>query len=109
MVRALVGASGRTRIYIKILWDFNVQIDREIQTRRPDILVKNRKDNECFIIDIAVLADAKESLTKSKKEFQDVRTEVARLWNTKSCVVPFMVTSLGMAPESLAKYLKKIG
>ena len=38
---------------VKILWDFNIQTDREIKHRRPDIVELNKEKNECTIIDVA--------------------------------------------------------
>ena len=42
----------------KLLGDFNIQTDKEIQMRRPDLIVVNRRDSHCFIIDIAVPNDS---------------------------------------------------
>ena len=38
----------------KLLWDFNIQTDKGIQAQRLDLVLVNRRDNQCFIIDIAV-------------------------------------------------------
>ena len=42
----------------KILWDFNVQTDNEIQARRPDIVIHDKSNKICFIIDVAIPDDA---------------------------------------------------
>ena len=42
----------------KLLWDFNIWTDKEIQERRPDLVVVSRRDNQWFIIDIAVPNDS---------------------------------------------------
>ena len=34
----------------KILWDFTIQCDREIEARRPDIVFVDKKEREGFII-----------------------------------------------------------
>ena len=39
---------------VKILWDFNIQVDKFIEARRPDIILIRKKKIECLIIDIAV-------------------------------------------------------
>ena len=44
---------------VKILWDFNIQTDREIKHRRPDIVVVNKEKNECTIIDVENPGDHK--------------------------------------------------
>ena len=36
----------------KILWDFNIQTDRVIEQRRPDITVVEKYARKCFIIDV---------------------------------------------------------
>ena len=79
----------------KLLWDFNIQTDEEIQTRRPDLVVVNRRDNHCFIIDIAVPNDS--GIFEKEKEkiekYQDLRREIAKLLeqSIKSSVVPVVV------------------
>ena len=35
----------------KILWNSNLQTDNEIQARRPDIVIHNKSNKICFIID----------------------------------------------------------
>ena len=42
----------------KLLWDFLIQTDHEIQSRRPDIVFLDKEGNQCFIVDIAVPGDA---------------------------------------------------
>ena len=85
--------------HVKLLWDFNIQTSTYIQARRPDVVVVDRDKKTCNIIDIAVPGDA--GIVEKEKEklekYQDLRREVARLWNVKAKVVPilwFHVTSL---------------
>ena len=67
----------------KLLWDFNIQADKEIQARRPDLIVVNRRDNQCFIIDITVRNDS--GIFEKEKEkiekYQDLRRKIAELWS----------------------------
>ena len=42
---------------MKIPWDFNIQTDHLIEHRRPDIVVVNKKNSTCDIIDVAVPGD----------------------------------------------------
>ena len=39
---------------IKILWDVSIQCDHVIEDRRPDIVIINKEDENCFIVDIAI-------------------------------------------------------
>ena len=41
----------------KLLWDFNIQTDHLIPARRPDLIIINKKNRTCKIVDFAVPAD----------------------------------------------------
>ena len=41
----------------KILWDFGIQTDKEIEHQRPNIVVIDKEKRECKIIDIIVPGD----------------------------------------------------
>ena len=41
----------------KILWDFSIQTDHVIEPRRPDLVVGDKKEITCKIIDFAVSGD----------------------------------------------------
>ena len=49
---------------VKDLWDVMIQFDREIMARKPDIVVVNKNERICAIIDIAIIGD----ITVSEKE-----------------------------------------
>ena len=39
---------------VKILWNFNIQIDHAIQHRSPDMVVLYKTERKCHLINIAV-------------------------------------------------------
>jgi hypothetical protein len=39
---------------ITVLWNQGVQTDREVMANRPDIIIKNKKDKICLLIDVAI-------------------------------------------------------
>ena len=43
----------------KILWDFSIQTDHVIEVRRPDLVVVDKKERSCKIIDFAVPIDSR--------------------------------------------------
>ena len=87
----------------KILWDFSIQTDHVIETRRADLLVVDKKKRSCKIIDIAVPGDSKiEEKEKDKIEkYQDLRRELQKIWNVKKKIIPLVLGSLGAYPNSL--------
>ena len=52
----------------KILWDFKIQTDHLIPARRPDLVVINKKERTCHLIDFAVPADHRVKLKKIEKK-----------------------------------------
>ena len=42
---------------VKLLWDFEIQTDRSIEARRPDIVLEQKSKRKVLIIDIAVPED----------------------------------------------------
>jgi hypothetical protein len=44
-------------IIITVLWNQAVNKDREVKANRPDIIIKNKKEKTCKMIDVAIPAD----------------------------------------------------
>ena len=65
----------------KLLWDFNIQTDHLIPTRRPDLIIINKKKRFCKIVDFAVPADHRINLKECAKK--DKYLDLAR--ELKSC------------------------
>ena len=42
---------------VTVLWNQAVHTDREITANRPDIIIKNKKEKTCTLIDVAIPAD----------------------------------------------------
>ena len=92
---------------VKLLWDWNVQTDREIEHRRPDILLIKKESNECMIIDVANPGDHNVEKKQFEKinNYAELRLEISRMWNKKTTVVPVIIGALGSVPHKLGKYL----
>ena len=52
---------------VNVLWDINVQCDKAIEARRPDIILIDKKEQKGIIIDIAVPADLRVGKKERKK------------------------------------------
>ena len=94
-----------------ILWDFNIQTDREIHHRRPDIVEQRRKKRETIIVDIAVPGDCNvvQKETEKLEKYQDLAREIGNLWKTSTKVVPEAVGALGSVSKQLKCHLEQIG
>ena len=97
---------------IKVLWDFTIQCDHEIEARRPGIVLVNEELKECKIIDVAVPWDSRIRSKEREKieKYGDLKREVAAMWGMKKVIViPIVVGALGAVSKELDKYIEKIG
>ena len=80
----------------KIMWDFSIQTDHVIETRRPDLAVVDKKERSCKIIDFEVPGDSRIENEQDKIEkYQDLGRELQKIWNVKVKIIPLVVGSLG--------------
>ena len=58
------------------MWDFSIQTDHVIETRRPDLVVVDKKERSCKISDFAVPGDSKiEEEENMIEKYQDFGRE----------------------------------
>ena len=96
---------------VKILGDFNIQIDHVIQHRRPDIVVLYKTERKCHLIHIAVLGDKIIELKEQRKinNYSKLRQEVKKIWNlSQFVVISVVIGALGVTPKILKDWLKKL-
>ena len=80
----------------KISWDFSIHTDHAIEAWRPDLVVVDKKERSCKIIDFAVPGDSRiEEKEKDKIEkHQDLGRELQKIWNVKVKIIPLIVVAL---------------
>ena len=64
----------------KLLWDFSVRTDHEIGARRPELMIIDKRDRSCQIIDVAIPEDGRVREKEDEKieKYQDLAREVQR-------------------------------
>ena len=95
----------------KLLWDFSIRTDHNIEARRPDLVLVDKSEKRCQIIDVAIPEDSgvKEKEDEKTEKYQNLARELRRLWEVKTKVVPIVVGALGTVPLRLKANLKGIG
>ena len=87
------------------MWDSSIQTDHVIKAWRPDLVVVDKKERSCKIIDFAVPGDCRiEEKEKDKiEEYEDLGRELQKIWNVKVKIIPLVVGSLGAIPKQFDK------
>jgi hypothetical protein len=85
-----------------VLWNKEVQTNREVLANRPDIIVKNKKDKTCLLIDVATPSDRNVIQKKAKKKlkYKHLSIEIQRMWNMKCFVIPVIIGAMGIVSKS---------
>jgi len=93
-------------IIIIIMWNQEVHTDREVTANRPDIIIKNKKEKTCTLIDVAIPADGNVQKEAEKKlKYKSLCIEIQRMWNLKCTIIPIIIGATGIVTRSLRKNL----
>ncbi|XP_068707395.1 uncharacterized protein [Montipora foliosa] len=97
---------------VKVLWDFRIQTDHQIEHNRPDVVVLDKIERSCYVIDIACSFDTRvlEKEQEKMEKYQELKREIGKIWSCrKLIVVPIVIGALGTFSKNLKISLKKIG
>ena len=96
-------ASAKENETHKLLWDFDIQTDHLMSTRRPDLIIINKRRRTCKIVDFAVTADHGVKLKECEKKdkYLNLAQELKKkkkkkqLSNMKVTFIPILIGALG--------------
>ena len=93
-----------------ILWDFSIQTDRTIKANRPDIVIKDKTEKTCLLLDVSIPSDRNTSLKTYEKlaKYKDLDIELAKSWHVKTKTIPVIIGALGVVNKNTLKYIKEI-
>ena len=83
---------------VKVLWDMRIQTDNVIEHSRPDLILLDKKDRKCLIVDVACPFDTRVEEKEREKitKYQDLKWEIKRIWQCKEVkVIPVVIGALG--------------
>ena len=95
----------------KLPWDFNIQTDHQIVTRRPDLIIINKKKKRtCKIVKFAVPADhrIKQKECEKKDKYLELARELKKLWNMQVTIIPIVIGAFGTVTKGLLKGLEDL-
>jgi hypothetical protein len=101
-----------------VLWNQGIQTDREVLANRPDIIVKNKKDKTCLLIDVAIPSDknviqkeAEKKLKYKNLSSENVEHEMlchtSNHWGHRNCNQKFTKISGNNTRTTLKRFFTK--
>jgi hypothetical protein len=78
-----------------------MQTDREILENRPDIIIKNKKDKTCLLIDVVIPSDKNviQKEAEKKLKYKTLSIEIQRTWNMKCFFIPVIIGATGIVSK----------
>ena len=66
---------------VTVLWNQAVHTDREVTANRPDIIIKNKKEETCTLIDVAIPTDRNvvQKEAEKKLKYKSLCIEIQRM------------------------------
>ena len=96
---------------VKLLWDFSIQTDHHLEHNKPDILIHEKTNRGCYIIDVACPFDTRVKTKELEKveRYHDLKREIGRIWECRNvCVVPIVIGALGTLSKNFSSWAAKI-
>ena len=87
-----------------------IQTDLEIKANRPDIVVKDKQEKSCLLIDMSIPTEKNTSVKVTEKlsKYKDLEIEIERMWEMKATTIPVVIGALGLIKGGLEKYTEQI-
>ena len=94
----------------KILWDFSIQTDKTIRANRPDLVIIDKTNKTCILIDVSIPSDRNTSLKTFEKlsKYKDLAIEIEKSWKLKTKTVPIIIGALGVINHNTTNYVKQL-
>ena len=95
----------------KILWNMKLQTDKILEHSRPDIVVFEKKNRTCNIVDVACPFDTR--VTEKEREevdkYQELKYKVQKILScSEVTVIPAVICALGTISKDINEWLNKI-
>jgi len=88
---------------VTVFWNQAVHTNREFTANRSDIIIKNKKEKTCTLIDVEMPADRNvvQKEAENKLKYKSLYIEIQRMWNLKCTIVPVTIGATGIVKRSL--------
>jgi len=95
---------------VTILWNQQIQTNRTIHNNKSDIIISDNEKGTCMLTDTEISGERnviKKETEKSLK-YKDLTTQIQRMWNVKTKVIPVITGATGTISKSFRKSVSNI-
>jgi len=87
-----------------------IQTDKEIKANTQDIVVKDKKERTCLLINISFPTEWNTPLNIMEKltKYKDLDIEIQKTWEMKTTTVPVIIGAFGLVKKRTENYIGKI-
>jgi len=98
MPERVINYNGTTTV-----WDVAVITDRTILANRPDVVLHDKTEKTCLLIDVAISDDSNLNTKETEKlsKYKDLEIDVSRMWRLRTKIVPVIIEALGTVKRGL--------
>src|SRR5215469_9626870 len=96
---------------VLLLYDYSIPTDIYVQHNRPDLVVCNKLQRKCYILEIGVPFDGNVTAYELEKnlKYQRLKNEISRMWEMEEViVVPLVIGALGILKDSFTVNIEKL-
>ena len=87
-----------------------VHTDGHIGANRPDIIIKEKVNSTCKLIDMSIPCDKNVSTKEMEKKnkYKDLEIEIQRMWKMKTVVIPVVIGALGTITKGMENNISNV-
>ena len=87
-----------------------VHTEKTVKANKTDIIIKDKQEKTCMLIDMAIPSDRNRSLKVAEKlsKYKDLEIEITKMWGLKTITVPVVIGALGLVKKGTEKHIDKI-
>ena len=94
-----------------VMWDIKVRTDKHIRCNKLNIIMHDKKNKTCQIIDAAIPLDQNINLKTAEKltKYKELQQELTCMYMLKETeIIPIVIDALGTVTQGLLKYVQKV-
>ena len=95
---------------VTILWDMEIHTDKTIKANKLDIIITDKQEKTCMLIDMAILFDRNTGAKVAEKlsKYKNLKIEITKMWGLKTITVPVVIGAVGVVKKGIEKHIDKI-